>query len=108
MEVVKTEAGYVSGTVLGDPGKEVYVYRGVPYAAPPVGNLRWKSPQPVIPWSGIRECTVFSPRAPQSLQAMHGGAKINEDCLYLNILTPAKKAGEKLPVMVYLHGARED
>jgi para-nitrobenzyl esterase len=55
MEVVKLDSGYISGTVLGDLDRPVHVYRGIPYAAPPVGELRWKSPQPVIPWKGIRE-----------------------------------------------------
>jgi para-nitrobenzyl esterase len=108
MDIVKTEAGYVSGTVLGDIGKEVYIFRGIPYAAPPVANLRWKPPQPVAPWSGIRECTVFSNQAPQYLgpttPQVRNPLKSSEDCLYLNVLTPAKKGGEKLPVMVWLHG----
>ena len=105
MDVVKTDAGYISGTVLGEPDKPVHVYRGIPYAAPPVGDLRWKPPQPVAPWSGIRECTAFSAFAPQ-MEFL--GVKLDipqsEDCLYLNVFTPAKKASEKLPVMVWMHG----
>ena len=66
MQVVKTDAGYISGTVVGEPDKPVYVYRGIPYAAPPVGDLRWKPPQPVTPWKGIRECTAYSKIAPQT------------------------------------------
>jgi para-nitrobenzyl esterase len=118
MDVVKTESGYVSGMVLGEPDKEVYVYRGIPYAAPPVGDLRWKPPQPPYPWSGIRKCTVFSPIAPQNFSPtppspfpdsrptpLHNALMTeNEDCLYLNIMTPAKKASDKLPVMVWMHG----
>jgi para-nitrobenzyl esterase len=108
MDIVKTEAGYVSGTVVGDVGKEVYIFRGIPYAAPPVGDLRWKPPQPAAPWSGIRECTVFSNQAPQyvgpTTPQAPGALKSSEDCLYLNVLTPVEKAGEKLPVMVWLHG----
>jgi len=108
MDIVKTESGYVSGTVVGDIGNEVNIYRGIPYAAPPVGALRWKPPQPVAPWSGIRECTVFSNQAPQYLgpttPQVRNPLKSSEDCLYLNVLTPAKKTGDKLPVMVWLHG----
>jgi para-nitrobenzyl esterase len=108
MDIVKTEAGYISGTVVGDIGKEVYIYRGIPYAAPPVGDLRWKPPQPVAPWSGIRECTVFSNQAPQYLgpnaPPLPSSLKSSEDCLYLNVVTPVKKPGDKLPVMVWLHG----
>jgi para-nitrobenzyl esterase len=107
MEVVKLDSGYISGTVLGEPDKPVYVYRGIPYAAPPTGELRWKPPQSVIPWKGIRECTVFSAIAPPSTPA---GIPIidtrpqSDDCLYLNVLTPAKELSDKLPVMVWFHG----
>ena len=65
MNVVKTDAGDISGMAMGESGKEAYVFRGIPYAAPPVGDLRWKPPQPVVPWSGVRECTEFSAIAPQ-------------------------------------------
>ena len=65
MDIVKLDTGYISGTVTGDPGKEVYTYRGIPYAAPPVGGLRWKPPQPVASWDGIRECTQYSIQAAQ-------------------------------------------
>ena len=66
VDPIKTDAGYVAGTMIGDIGKEVRIYRGIPYAAPPVGDLRWKPPQAVTPWKGIRECTKFSlgPRKP--------------------------------------------
>jgi para-nitrobenzyl esterase len=107
MEIVKTDSGYVSGTVLGQPDKPVYAYRGIPYAAPPVGDLRWKPPEPVIPWSGIRECTSFCSAAPQTSTvgiSIIFGMPEGEDCLYLNILTPAKNATDNLPVMVWLHG----
>src|SRR3990172_5598260 len=106
MDVVRIDAGYISGTILGEPDKQVHIYRGIPYAAPPVGNLRWKPPQPVASWSGIRECTAFSAVAPQAYTA---GFPVpanpqSEDCLYLNVLSPAKKASDKLPVMVWMHG----
>jgi para-nitrobenzyl esterase len=108
MEPVKTEAGYVTGAVIGEPGKEVRIYRGVPYAAPPIGELRWKPPQPVAPWSGNLQCTEFKNIAPQAslgnLPPLSQLLPSDEDCLYLNILMPTKKADEKLPVMVWLHG----
>jgi para-nitrobenzyl esterase len=105
MQVVKTDKGYVSGAITGEPGKEVSVFRGIPYAAPPVGALRWKPPQPSLPWTGIRECTHFSKISPQAqMPGMVSPLPLSEDCLYLNVVTPARKADEKLPVMVWLHG----
>ncbi len=108
MDPVKTEAGYVTGAVIGELGKEVRIYRGIPYAAPPVGDLRWKPPQPVTPWPGSRQCTEFSKIAPQAalgdLPPFPQILPSSEDCLYLNVLTPAKKTTDKLPVMVWMHG----
>lgn len=119
MEKVKIDTGYVKGTLIGEPGREVYIYRSIPYASPPVGDLRWKAPQPPVPWSGVRECTLFCDFAPQSSSPLPGtqsdatpkrdskpqpAVRQSEDCLYLNVLTPAKKETNRLPVMVWLHG----
>ncbi|MCJ7744114.1 MAG: carboxylesterase family protein [Dehalococcoidales bacterium] len=108
MDPIKTENGYISGKVRGEPGKEVHIHRGIPYAAPPVGDLRWKPPQPAASWSGIRECTVYSIQPAQfpDVNVPEEAQKVpsSEDCLYLNVLTPAKKASDKLPVMVWFHG----
>jgi para-nitrobenzyl esterase len=98
------DTGHVSGKVYGEPGKEVYVYLGIPYAAPPVGNLRWKPPQPAAAWSGTRKCTSFCDLCPQPF--MFGpnlaGTK-SDDCLYVNVMTPAKTNADRMPVMVWLH-----
>jgi para-nitrobenzyl esterase len=99
---ISTDAGLVSGEDLGDPGDQVRIYRGIPYAAPPVGELRWKPPQPVEPWDGVLECTEWADRAPQPESEGLGG--MSEDCLYLNVITPAETATDNLPVMIFFHG----
>jgi len=111
---IKIDTGYISGALIGNAGKEVHIYRGIPYAAPPVGDLRWKPPQPAASWQGIRQTTAFGKSCSQdlsqyfaaikSLPASWIEAQLSEDCLYLNVLAPAKKASDTLPVMVYLHG----
>src|SRR5580698_4621203 len=105
---IKTDAGYVSGMSIGEAGKEIRVYRGIPYAAPPVGNLRWRLPQPVTPWQGVRKSIHYGPVAAQYYEAglrkvQADESQMSEDCLYLNVNTPAKTARDKLPVMVWLH-----
>jgi para-nitrobenzyl esterase len=89
----KTEQGLVQGVSEGG----LTIYKGIPFAAPPVGDLRWRAPQPAAKWDGVRQATEFAPMAVQ-------GDKGAEDCLYLNIWTPAKSATERLPVMVYIYG----
>ena len=90
---VKTDHGLVQGTSEGG----LTVYRGIPFAAPPVGDLRWRAPQPAAKWNGVRQATQFGPIPVQ-------GDKGSEDCLYLNVWTPAKSASDRLPVMVYIYG----
>jgi para-nitrobenzyl esterase len=108
MNKVKLDTGYITGTTACQNGKEIYIYKGIPYAAPPTGDLRWKPPQPAAPWSGIRACTEYSIQAAQSpdVNASEAMKKLpsSEDCLYLNVLTPVANTTDKLPVMVWLHG----
>ena len=94
--VVKIDSGLVAGS-----GTTVRSYKGIPFAAPPVGNLRWKLPQPVKPWKGIRIANSFPAMCPQ-FQLIPGPQ--SEDCLGLNVWTPARSASDKLPVMVWIHG----
>ena len=101
---VKIDSGYISGTTVGEPGKEVHVYLGIPYAAPPVGDLRWKPPQSVASWSGVRACTVPGTQAPQAPGPLPPPVETSEDCLWLSVMTPAKSTTDKLPVMVCMHG----
>jgi len=97
------------GQLRGSADGSVAVFRGIPYAAPPVGELRWRAPRPPAKWSGVRDATQFGPACPQSPDSpvmMVGpvGAS-SEDCLTLNVWKPADaKAGGRLPVMVWIHG----
>jgi para-nitrobenzyl esterase len=104
-DVVHTASGAVEGTTSAD-GK-VRVFEGIPYAAPPVGDRRWKAPQPVDPWDGTRQATKFGARCMQGNVYGDMGFRDDgpsEDCLYLNVWTPAKDAGANLPVMVWIYG----
>jgi para-nitrobenzyl esterase len=103
-DLIKIDSGYISGTTVGEPGEEVHVYLGIPYAASPMGDLRWKPPQPVAPWSGVRECTILGTQAPQAPGPLPWTVETSEDCLWLSVMTPAKNATGKLPVMVWMHG----
>jgi para-nitrobenzyl esterase len=103
-DTVKVDGGVIVGTVADG----VRSFKGIPFAAPPIGELRWKPPQPVAPWQGVRQCDTFGPECPQApypAGSMYYSPpqKQSEDCLYLNIWTAAK-TNEKLPVMVWIHG----
>ena len=101
---VRTTAGLLEGTTA-DEGR-VRVFKGVPFAAPPVGDLRWKSPAPVSPWTGVRKADAFGAQClqPQVFDDIVFDRPASEDCLYLNLWTPAARADAKLPVMVWIHG----
>jgi para-nitrobenzyl esterase len=99
--VVSTAGGTLRGTTAGRTDE----FLGIPYAAPPVGPLRWQPPQPAAAWTRIRDATAFAPHCPQPPSGF-GVASTSENCLYLNVFTPAgaRAGGRGLPVMVWIHG----
>jgi len=111
--VLTIEGGQIIG--VPTPTKGIVAYKGIPFAAPPVGNLRWKEPQPVVPWEGVKKADTYGAAAeqtawdPQSFYGREwrasGTVPFSEDCLYLNVWTPAAgKVGKKLPVAMWIHG----
>lgn len=114
LRVVKTENGIVRGIPAADP--RVTAFKGIPFAKPPVGDLRWRAPQPADNWDGERECYTFSPinmQTPPGLDPTNIYARewnvdptieMSEDSLYLNVWTNAKTGDEKMPVMVWFFG----
>jgi len=107
--IVKTLNGSVSGSSQG----EINIFKGIPFASPPVGELRWKAPHPVANWSGVRKCISFSasPYQPKpepflcwSVEFIAPPEPLSEDCLYLNIWTVAKNSNERRPVFVWIYG----
>jgi para-nitrobenzyl esterase len=105
---IPAEVSIDSGTLAGTTGAspEIRVFKGIPFAAPPVGANRWRAPQPVAKWSGVRPAAEYAPRC---MQGGPGGANANapptsEDCLYLNVWTTAESPNDRRPVMVWLYG----
>lgn len=114
LRMTKTETGLVRG--LPGTDTRITVYKGIPYAAPPVGELRWRAPQPASGWTGVRDCFEFGPVCYQRTPGKDPNAfyskewhvdpeiAVSEDGLYLNIWTGAKTGREKMPVLVWIHG----
>ena len=110
--VLNVEGGQVQGIKCENPG--VFVYKGIPYAAPPIGDLRWKEPQPVVAWDSVRLCDKFGHPGYQSVHYPGGyttewgygdESPYSEDCLYLNVYTKAPgQVDKKLPVALWIHG----
>ncbi len=114
LRIIRTENGMVRGLPAADP--RITVFKGIPFAAPPVRELRWRAPQHAANWNGVRACLEFMPIAMQRIpgenpQAFYAkewhvepAVAMDEDCLYLNIWTNAKTGNEKMPVMVWIFG----
>lgn len=101
--LVKIDSGEVRGVVSGG----LAIYKGIPYAAPPVGNLRWRPPQPVAPWQGVRNATSYGRdcmQRPFPNDAAPLRTEPSEDCLYVNVWAPRKRSGKLLPVMFWIYG----
>ena len=96
---VKVEGGLLQGT--SESG--LSVYRGIPFAAPPVGDLRWRPPQPAAKWQGLKPADKFGPRCYQGGRGAPG-VETSEDCLYLNVWSPARSARDRMPVLVWIYG----
>src|SRR5271157_2790480 len=104
----KATAQTRAGTIEGRQQDNLFVFKGIPYAAPPVGSLRWMPPEPVTPWDGVRPALDFGPVAPQvrvggGIAGLSAMEPQNEDCLYLNIWTPGLD-DHRRPVLVWIHG----
>jgi len=96
------------GALQGVVRRGLHMWRGIPYAAPPVGDLRFRAPRPVVPWAGVRSAAEFGPVAPQDRNGQFAGpptsVPMSEDCLTLNVIAPASAPEGQLPVMVFVHG----
>lgn len=110
-KTVKVEGGLITGTI--NASGNIHIFRGIPFAAPPLGNLRWKEPHPVIPWNDVKSCDVYGPSpmqanpvpfGPWSEEFLIPQKPISEDCLYLNVWTGAASSKERRPVVIWIYG----
>jgi para-nitrobenzyl esterase len=106
LAAIPAEVVLDTGAIAGTMGTtaDVRVFKGIPFAAPPVGGNRWRAPQPVAKWSGVRSATEYAPRCTQGGAASTNAPATAEDCLYLNVWTTAESANDRRPVMVWLYG----
>lgn len=111
LNIVNLKSGQISGTTSAD--KTIHIFKGIPFAAPPVGDFRWKAPQPVVSWNSVKKYEEFAPspvqeyRGPSMMyteEFMTPKEPTSEDCLYLNIWTASKSNAEKRAVLLYIHG----
>jgi len=104
--VLATPVQIESGTLQGVEADGLSIYKGVPYAAAPLGDLRWREPQAANSWKGVRKANAFAPACMQTGVSMPGETPpaVSEDCLYLNIWAPVRRADKRLPVLVWIHG----
>ncbi|MHA2394214.1 MAG: carboxylesterase/lipase family protein [Promethearchaeota archaeon] len=100
-KIVEISSGRINGYATSN---NTYTWLGVPYAEPPIGDLRWKPPQKVTPWEGIRDCTQWGDQCGQGALGPASHGNLSEDCLNLNIVAPKNTDNKKLPVMVWFHG----
>lgn len=103
-DTIETAAGTLRGEVTDHDGKQILFFRGVKYAEAPAGEWRWKPPQALKSWDKVRDAKDWGDRCPQGESTLSSPGPMSEDCLNLNLLTPAIKADERLPVMVFFHG----
>jgi para-nitrobenzyl esterase len=97
--IVQTSAGPLAGS-----GGDIRVFKGIPFAAPPIGSLRWRPPEPPTAWQGVRDATQFGADCMQKRRPETRAPGVSEDCLTLNIWAPAQNNGSALPVMVWVFG----
>ncbi|MCC6201606.1 MAG: carboxylesterase family protein [Gammaproteobacteria bacterium] len=103
-DAVTATVTVTGGTIAGVEQEGILSFKGIPFAAPPVGDLRWRAPAPVKPWTGVKKADAFGAACMQPPNSQGNTAPVSEDCLYLSVWTPARTTSEKLPVIFWIHG----